>query len=492
MTLHCGTACALVALLTCAGNGSASAATAAHNFVLPNLTWKTPEAPEPPYFLLGVTMVDTITIRRIGDDVEFDTLMISKVGSTRVGAGGQSPTTYTMHSDVVRYRASCGWRSLRSLPVAKTTNPMLLAEGKAFQQEEALGAQSRFNRLIDRACAGQPLGAARGLPSAAAAEAAWADKFGTAPNVPLTFVGQEPPRPAAWMSEDGAHRFHAAAYDPKLGRILFLDHASLGRRGDTVTGVSLVFLSIDARQFARERSPVVALRKTRYDCKRKTLTVVGQATWDRYAILVDVSEEPFTERGAAESPVTAMEISAACSGTEPPHDQRMMASFDAAWSYAHLQIPWTTIVTAMKGVCAWARLAEDQRTRFMASWTPGVRYMRPTWTSDEAAAAANSCGAGDDRNHIVRAIGYFGRREAALAALKRAGFNEGGYMIAWMQVPLRTRLRIMRIQKGYTPDDQVWLDGVIGKLADDIHLSGATARAALRDYVESQSKLDDL
>ena len=457
----------------------------AHNFVNTDLTWAVEPAP-PGQVRYSVRLIDTESAKKNGDTIQFDELELSPSWRGLPKASAGTPSVYFLQSQALRYEVSCGWRSIRGLPVVATNT----APPSLFYSPEGglLRADARETLVIDRLCAGLPLDAARGAKSVGDASDFWKDALGATNAITVQRIlrGDPAQYPLSWMTAEPPRRFVPVPTNDSSGNVLFLDRANTKRDGDIVSASSLVVLG---PQFAdRKFDAVVALRSVRYDCAHQTLAVLSQALWNSFGDTIPRSEPAFAKRVASELPVTAADVHAAC-GVERSASQTF-ATVEDAWSYARTNWPPRPRPAWLS--CIWEHYPDTVRADYLSKWqssfTGAAVPYAPSLPKPDAASAA-ACSNAHPFQALVEAYGI---ERAALGALASAHVDETQLKAAFGKLPWLQQRQYVSAHFVYGASnpqlDAAVLNAVTAGLA--IAPSDVAARTAVQRYLEADAKLD--
>jgi hypothetical protein len=471
-----------------------AAALPAHNFVNVDLTAPAPAPPAPGTFRLSVVLFDSASVVHNGDTVTFDALAISKTfgryysGNKEVGAPEGSIVFNTE-----RFRASCGWRTLRRIPTPAT--PYEVGERYqpfAFQpqnlQDWFVAPFSQFTTLIDKICEGQPLGAAKGFGSIAAAVDAWKDKFSALPTLIPRIAGAPPAQ--ASMESPASARLRVIATDGSNGNTLLLDTANVAHAGQTATAQSFAVLGPDAQRLGGEYLSVAALRTVRYDCAARTMTVIAQVNWDRSERLAGATQAAFAPRGASESPVIKAEIDTACGNTPPPSGAEY-ATVQAAWHAA--RDGWPPPATDTWLPCLWNGASADGKDAYLAQWTgaPDEKRFQPQAAEIQVLIAA--CAIPQNyADFALDKLRFYATERAALQRLAARELDEARILAAWRDLGWTERLHLSHdfhsFETSDIEDQLAFQDSFATSLG--LRSGDAAARKWLGDYLYAQAWIE--
>jgi len=394
--------------------------------------------------------VDSASIVRDGDMVGFDVLRI-------VGALDKTPGQIVLH-----YRASCGWRDISE------------TSGRTPGRTELLVAYSKESLIVDEACAGR-VKAAQGFASVEGVIAVPANVPPPPMIAPAPTFARNPDKPhPPWM--ETPHEFESVYGDDRTGNMLFLDRASAAREGTGITGLSLVLLGEDQRR-GGNYTDVAVLRNVRYDCAARTMTITAEAGWNKYGTLIDVFDKSSAPRSAAQSPVIAAEIGAACSPAAATAQQ--FPSVMAAWAFARDR--WPASRTATYAQCLWAHLPEGRRETYLAG-----NLKTPLIAHEEQAGLFALCAIPE--SPFPDAMSALARYAWSRKALAETKLDENALLAAWRAVPLQDRLRVAAMQMGQADGDMNWESDLMSGLARVLDYHGD--RAALLHYYAATAGLD--
>lgn len=254
----------------------------------------------------GPVYWDAAAFKRTGDNVEVEVLRVfrSAPGKPLVGS-------------LERHRLSCVWSaSVGSLLGRKSideSGKVLEATGaEPFSQTSFYGPHGWQAKIAPLAC--DPAGtAAKGLTAQKAmADAKVQLAAKTAPD-------PDPKRAAAPPADNASARFGLIREAKATGHMSFLDWSRLNRTGDTVTVHTLDVLGDDSLPPPEPQwnYSVIALRALALDCKARTLTQTAYFTFTKYLEPGFPDGLTWPVRTAADWPLGAQILDAACSGKEP-------------------------------------------------------------------------------------------------------------------------------------------------------------------------------
>lgn len=517
-------ACAPVAAVLLGWLMLGAAPAPAHNFVNSDLKWQTPEPLAPGHFRLAVDLLDTESVTRSGDTVEFDELDIQKTVTHLMSpqtAPGAGPPIVQFETNVQRYQASCGWRTLRRIPKTLAASEFSLASAfnsQQFTQDGFLGAKSPDRHLLDRICTNTPLNADRGAASAEAAAEFWKDQFGERDYDKLLIMAPKPKQsPVSWMDGNRRHRFVPVAAPSEAGNRLFVDTANTARRGDIVTALTLVFLGAGAQRFGDEQHAVVALRSERFDCAARTSSLLAQATWNRMGDFLEHSEDAFGTRNADNSPVVAAELAAACEGL--PVETKAYASVEDAWAFAATGWPEPTQTVWVS--CVWNRFPQDVRDGFLAQWRlhqppapvvlpppqpwevgtpPEVRaQMKHDWHGKipdlpkVPDSVLSECVVPPASRALAWAsFSAYAVQRGALDRLSSTHIDEAKIQAAWHEIPWLDRQRFIRSASILRPETVKTRNDIIKRITDRLGIDAddAVALDQVEHYLLSEARIE--
>ncbi len=468
----------------------------AHNLVDLDLTPSVPAPAAPPHLRLSASLIDSASVTHAADTVSFDTVEIWKSTSHYMtGMKETGPPEGTVVYYTQRYQVSCKWWTIRRLPEPAQD----YVPGKPFQpvaitidtmQDEFITPQSRYVTLIDRACSGGPLNAGKGFASVDAALAAWTDKFSTMPTTsrlaPPALMRYAGPPPDPWMDGAAPHQFKAVATDPANGNVLFLDTANIVREGQSTTALSFALLGPQTQHFDRMRGSVAALRKARYDCAARTMTVVAQANWDTNARFIGQSQTVFPPRAAG----AGMDIDAVCSSNPSP-DGPIYASVETAWDATLAGWPPSPLEAWLP--CLWDHVPADKRQGYIAQWkaTDIDQFVMVKW--DERPALAAACNIPEPSSAAAFSkLGLYADQRAVLQILTAAKLDDAAIMAAWRAKPRADRRHYLELTNNVTTENFPSQQAFENRFADALHVRSynTDARTALARYTRAQAWIE--
>jgi hypothetical protein len=476
---------------------TASAAEPARNFVYPDMTWHKVDPPVPGYQPPNVVLVDTESARKSGDMVQFDELFLKNKPSYEASAPSPHKPESNVQLQLAHFEVSCGWRTMRRLP-AWGGEPAELPSFTFWltepNQTGFLPANGSDHAFVDKLCTGLPLNAAKGARSIAQAISFLKDSLPSPVNTITTqsIVGG-PRYPLPPMDPGHVHRFVETQTSDASGNALYLDRAKMTHDGDSVTALSLVVLGPAVAQSRMNYGPVIALRKTRYDCTGQSLTVIAQGLWNRYGEFMGGSGGAFGQRFAAESTVTAADIKAACSDEAP--GAQSFAMIEDAWAAA--QTNWPPLEPPAWQACLWNGLPEQVRTQYLADLSS---YSQQTVSNAKVTApqvplpepsAIGAC-APPNAQTVGFAIAAYALQRGALAMLSAQHIDEPKLRAAWNSVPWLERQQFARsVQSAATTGLQLRSD-MIDKTAKYLGIAASDAgpRAQLENYLVGEARLE--
>ena len=485
-----------VAAVTSAFIVAAPLQATAHNFVNSDLTWEPPK-PVPGHTQYNVVLIDTDSAKKTGDTVDFDELILYP-------SNPSVPSQAPLRTILQHQQFSCGWRTFRT-----TLRGAFVPPG------------SFYSLILDRLCAGVPLTTVRGAKSVDDAIAFWKDYL--RPPTPAdpktnTITVQHVvrrPVPAATPWIPSSYDFVPTPVKDATNNTLFLDLSSRSRDGDTVTAFSLIVAGPDFTRASSSFSGVLMLRKSRYDCARRTMIVLSQATFNRYDEMVEDDEEASAERVSDESPVTAAAIRAACADGKTPSSS--LHSIDDAWAFARAQ--WPQLTGHAWPVCVWKNYPDDVRTRYLSDWKtqtspdfpvappPGwanadpeirdlaarsLRQFPPLPKLDPQAAA--SCGVPQPFLNIAPfSVQAYAMERGALSVLASDNIDEAKIRAAWDALPWSDQQRFieatMIINSQTLRRKKIAVDGVCDRLG--IASDNAAARVQVEYYLVGRARVEN-
>jgi hypothetical protein len=285
----------------------------------------------------ALSFLDTAATRT--SDGEIEIAVLDARFDYSVGPDGPR----TIVGDVRRYRVSCDWRAQRG-PISTSfyngagvligTRPATTELHMSFY-----GKAASFAPAIDKVCGWS-------VPADAVTFGSVKDALAHAATVmvaPLPPPAPPPPPPppvkkgetlrVVMMAvpvvqerkvalpafpEFAPHRFSMVARDDAKGHTQFLDWANMKREGDGVVALTFTVLGDESAPVPAPqwRWPVLAMRSTRFDCKAKTVEVLGEAFGYKDLSLNPQPRSDLPARPVASSPVGSAALKAAC-GAEP-------------------------------------------------------------------------------------------------------------------------------------------------------------------------------
>jgi hypothetical protein len=463
----------------------------AHNYVFPDMTWHKLEPPPPGRSPPDVVLVDTESAKKFGDTVQFDELLL-KNGISYTPAAHKPPAAPNTELALTRYEVSCGWGTMRRLPARADEAAKLpvVFWSPGPNQTAFLLANRPDSSVIDKLCAGVPLNAAQGARSIAQAISFLKDSLYSAVNTITTQLLASGPRfPPPPMDPTHVHRFVEIQTDDASGNALFLDRAKLTRDGNSVTALSLVVLGPTVAQSRINYGAILALRKTRYDCAGQSLTVLAQGLWNRYGELMWGGSGVFGQRFAAESPITAADIKAACS--EEASGSQSFATIEDAWADA--QNHWPRFELPAWLSCAWNELPDPARAQYLSDWKSYAAQTVPGASAPQAPnpVSASACGIPDSPPPRF-AMAAYAMQRGALVMLSAQQIDEAKIRAAWNGIPWVERQQFARSIQYQGQDSLQLRSDVVDRAANRLGIAttDTAARAQLEDYLVGEVRIE--
>ncbi len=256
----------------------------------------------------GPVYWDASSIRRSGDDFEIDVLRPYQTGA---GAGA------SVRGAITRHRLSCVWNASVGGTLGSRT---VDARGSVLDESGAEPvSQSSFYgphgwQVVVAQVACEPTYAPlKGLTLVQAM--ADARSLLAAKPSPSSDPGRAPDAPAA----AAAARFGILREETSTGNMSFLDWSRLARTGDKATVQVLDVLGDDTPPPPEPqwKYSVIALRTLVLDCTSRTLTQTAHVDFTKFLEPGFPDARPWPARTAANWPLGAQILDAACSGQEP-------------------------------------------------------------------------------------------------------------------------------------------------------------------------------
>lgn len=415
-----------------------------------------------------VQFIDTDSIRRSGDQLEFDTVGVGysysiKLKTLKPGESANiydpantSERTVKLDGRVTHLRISCGWRTVARPDQTIATLGNDQPKGAPTPDSEFIEPTARYIGVIDRLCRGETLAADGSLRSLKAGLTK-AETLLDPPAAGFPSPSPATPDPAEpdWVA--AAHDFAPVMLEPLQAALpaderglMFIDRKALTRNGDRAESVTLMMMGSRALRFTSEGDDTVVMRRAAYDCAKGSLQVLSEARWNRYGILTAVVEKPSPPRGRSESPIIAAEIAAVCAGG-PPAAKPSLASLDDAWAVARKDWPAPT-PRPYRLDCVYQALPGDWRAQLLAHWAERGLDSAPLPQGAVEAAFAACNVAEADRKAAADAMGYYIPEQASLAWLKAQGFKESA-IVAAVDDGLTWRQK-QRLKKSITASSQ--------------------------------------
>jgi len=298
----------------------------------------------------------------------------------------------------------------------------------------------------------------------------------------IPIVASAPPRPVEpdWLNQPAAFQFRRLEVRDSYGVTYFLDVANLERRGDRVSGVSLTVLGPRAQRTSAHWYSTTALNRIQVDCAARTLTVLALVGWNRHGDLEDVYATPGPARTAGESPNTAAQIDAACTGAGLTGSgfadrEGAFTSVAAGWS-PPAPPPW-------KPECLWRALPEADREAFLEVWDPASPFgarLKPA-----ADSVFDSCGVpAGDRMRAANKLRLYANTRAALTVISQERpVDEAQLRAEGATLDFRTRQRLAGMASLSSGDDDKFAASVDTKVAGRLGLYKDQSRWAVRRYL---------
>lgn len=254
----------------------------------------------------GPVYWDAGGIKRTGDTVEVEVLRVfaSAPGKPLVGS-------------LERHRLSCVWSaSVGSLLGRKSideSGKVLESTGaEPFSQTSFYGPHGWHARIVPLACGSEEV-VAKGLTAAKA----MADAKGRL--AAATDPDPDPKQAAAPSSDSAPARFGVIREEKATGHMSFLDWSRMSRTGGKTTVQTLDVLGDDSLPPPEPQwnYSVIALRTLVLDCKARTLVQTGYVTFTKHLQPGFPDGMAWPMRTAADWPLGAQILDAACKGEEP-------------------------------------------------------------------------------------------------------------------------------------------------------------------------------
>ncbi len=267
----------------------------------------------------GVAYWNAAGLRRAGGEVEIDVLEVFR------GAPGR-PITGT----VTRHRLLCSWNAaggvLGHMTIDASGKTLSRSGPEPFTQSSFYGPHGWQARVAPAACDPSASAPRRGLTSAQAmAEAA---------KVLAGRTAKDPaPRPApAPPADSAAARFGLVTHDSATGSMSFIDWSRFKRAGDHITLQALDVLGDDTPPPPEPQwvYAVIALRTLELDCSERSAVTTAYVSFTKDLDPGFADGQRWPARTAANWPLGAQILEAACSGAEP---DRVFSSRAAAIAY---------------------------------------------------------------------------------------------------------------------------------------------------------------
>lgn len=438
---------------------------------------------------------DTASLRKTGDIAELDILYVGH--SVTMPFGVQpSGSNVQLYGDLEHVRISCGLRLIETVSSTQYDRAGQPSEPSASSRSRQLEVaipppNSARQALMDRACAPAATTSAKGLASLQAAIQSGGETI-IPPSGKALMIGpaREAPVSPAWIKGDTPPRYTPVQVATPWEAKVFVDRAGFEREGDVVTARSLTVLGAAAHRTPRE-APAAVLRRVRYGCATGTIDILSQAVWDQYGQLSSQDDGPYLQRRAAESPLLAAQLAAACATDQAvPSGTQTLSSVEDAWAYARSFWP-----PKPKG--AWS--AQCLQNRFPAQETDAfIKVWAPYETAAEQAAApaveATAAACGVPKAETYRATALVNAwlvREAVFVALQRDhGVQRDRVMAVWAALPWADRRRLTKMMRVRDRNDNAFQARLVGMLTTDLGLSG-DAEHLIAALVASNAALAD-
>ncbi|GEM_PF-2288017 len=427
---------------------------------------------------------DLNSVKPVGDGFDLQLVDISYSYSYSIIAGS-TDVTVKLSSYQQGIRISCGWRTVQYAVrdnVDQGGGVFRPADEERLSAPSFLSPDKPYGRLAELMCGGDHA-AQSGLTQAQAEAEAEArlvkDKVVPPPIMLRQATTLDAP---PWAAR--AHRFEPLPLAPgALGRT-YLDALSMVRQGGEVETVALAALPSPGR--ADLRAHAAEMRSTRYDCRRKTLTVQSSAVWNGYGGLVRVEEKPAPPRAAAQSPAIAAEIEAACGSFKADGAPAIDALAAIAANQEDALSP-----RAWKISCVWDGLTPDQRVPWIDMWDGRDRNVFPELRGGEL-LVAKGCGATSSEVSVAaqalrqRAIQY----GVTQRLIDRYGaLFEQRTLAAWNALPEMDRRRFAQPWRDAATSEREFQTTLILRMAKTIGLKSRDDVMLLAQYLKSQAAL---
>jgi hypothetical protein len=254
----------------------------------------------------SVTYWNAAGLKRAGANVEIEILEVFK------GAPGQ-PLTGTAS----RRLLSCMWSATGGLLGLVTLDAGGKVKSRSgpepFTQMSFYGPHGWQARVAPAACDPATTPPRKGMTAAQAMADAAKQLAGGSSNRAEPTRGAPPPADAA------AARFGLVDHDSATGGMSFIDWSRLSRTGDRIKLQVLDILGDDTPPPPEPQwnYPVIALRSLELDCSEQSLVVTGFVSFTKSLEAGFPDGERWPARSAANWPLGAKIVEAACAGAEP-------------------------------------------------------------------------------------------------------------------------------------------------------------------------------
>ncbi len=432
-----------------------------------------------------VEFLDTDSLRRTGDILEFDTVSVSYSYSFSLKPGESMKLDLSdiqtrklkvsLDTKVEHLRVSCGWRTIARPDMDAVPADLKLPPGMSPPDQEFLSPNDRLTAVVDRICSGETVTGDKSIRSVKAATAR-AKKLMDPPHTPSPSPAKPDPVEPGWAG--GMHAFSrldTASLEavPADGQgLLFIDRKALKRAGSRVEGVTLLMMGNRALRYSYQSNDPVVMRKMTYDCTAGLMWVTAEARWNRYGILTLVSEISALPRARTHSPIIAAEIDSACADTPKP-DAAAYANLDEAWAFARKDWPQAP-APGFDVVCLWNAMPADWRSRIRDHWAtkgPDAAPLPPGATE----TAAHQCAVPDgERKAASQAMSLYIPQRGAVAFLNTQGIIENQLAYVFDNLPWRERQRLKKTVDANSPADRQFQADIANRMSAQL---GVTTRA---------------
>jgi hypothetical protein len=465
-----------------------AAAQSAHNFVVRQ---PPPSYPDPFY---QPEFIDTASVKRAGDLITFDVLRTAWLWTLPPATPGASRVASAPYliGNIVHVRFSCAWWTLAETGESGSydaNGDAQLGFDPAAVPAGIMRTSGPFESQFDRLCGGGKLDEANGFNSIKTAMD-WARRSMPSTPPPLGIPPMpRPPVKVAWMDGEHPHRFLPLAIQNTDGAVLYLDVANLKREGAGAEGLSLLVLGAKDQRGNTANNGVVALRRVVYDCDHLSMSVGGQAIWNRYGIFMGASAVDFDRRGASTSRAAAAEISAACAGGKAG-PATTYASVDDAWAHAHaLWPPAPPSETLRTAACLWEHAPAGIRSTMTAA-VLAHRRANPIPYLTALAPVLPACGVSAANKWLAFGeVSRYAERKVALEQLQASrGLTETKLNKIWAEMTWLDRLRIERMG---TAEDRAAAETALAALAASSGITSQQDAAVFATFMSSEAFFDD-